>query len=113
MYRRKFFKSLSAGSLGLLIPSVIKAAAPVMSYFRDDTPATNIADAQAIPRTKDSMPGKYPGRVVKIVRQDSVKDGKLDTEIVYDMLKSSMLRLTGANSLKDAWRQFVDTSDII
>ena len=113
MYRRNFFKSVSAASLGLLTPSIMKAVQPVAAYFRNDVPATNIADALAIPRTKDSMPGKYPGKVVKTVRAGSVVDGKPDPEMVYDMLKSSMLRLTGANNLKDAWRQFVDDKDII
>ena len=113
MYRRKFFKSLSAGSLGFLLPSALKAVAPVAPALSDETPVTNISEAQAIPRTKDSMPGKYPGRVVKIVRQGCVVDGKPDQEAVDDMLKLSMLRLTGAASLKEAWLQFVDADDII
>jgi len=114
MYRRKFFKSISAGSLGLLIPaSWVKGIGPLTSLFRDDAPATNIADARAIPRTGDSMPGKYPGKVVQVVRQGCVVDGKPDAEAVYDMLKSAMLRLTGAASPKDAWLQFVNTNDII
>jgi len=113
MYRRKFFKSLSAGSLGILIPSFIKAAQPVVSHLRDDIPATNIADARAIPRSKDSMPGKYPGRVIQVLRKASVKDGKPDPAVVYDMLEWSMKKLTGATNLRDSWRQFVDTNDII
>ncbi|MDR1171575.1 MAG: DUF362 domain-containing protein [Bacteroidales bacterium] len=113
MYRRKFFKSLSAGSIGLLLPPMIKAAEPLAPLLRDDVPATNIAEARAIPRTRDSMPGKYPGKVIKTVRPGCVVDGKPDSDTVYDMLKSSMLRLTGVANLKDAWRQFVDTSDII
>jgi len=114
MYRRKFFKSISAGSLGLLIPvSWMKATEPITSHMRDDAPVTNIADAKAIPRIGNSMPGKYPGKVVKVVRQGCVADGKPDAEAVYDMLKSGMLRLTGAATLKDAWRQFVDADDVI
>ena len=113
MYRRNFFKSLSVGSLTLLIPSVAKAAQSVTRHFRDDTPATNIAEARAIPRTKDSMPGKYPAKVVKTVRPESVVDGKPNPDVVYDMLKSSMLQLTGAANLSDAWLQFVDANDII
>ena len=114
MYRRNFFKSISAGGLGLLIPaSWIKATERVTSSLRDDTPATNIAEAKAIPRTSASMPGKYPGKVMKIVRQGCVVDGKPDAEAVYDMLKAGMLQLTSAANLEDAWRQFVDASDVI
>ena len=113
MYRRNFFKSLSAGSLGLLIPSFVKSAQPLLSLFRDDVPATNIADAQSIPRTQNSMPGKYPAKVIKVFRQDSVIDGKPNSDVAYEMLKSSMLQLTGTTNIKDAWLQFVDTNDII
>lgn len=113
MYRRNFFKSLSAGSLGLLLPSVIKAVRPVSPYLRDDAPATNINDALAIPRTKDSIPGKYPAKVIKAVRPECVADGRPNPEIVYNMLKSSILRLTDTSNIKDAWRQFVDASDVI
>ena len=113
MYRRKFFKFLSAGSLGLFLPPVIKAAPPSGELRPDDIPATNIAEAQSMPRTKSSMPGRYPGKVVKAVRQGCVVNGKPDPDQVYDMLKTSMLTLTGAGSLKEAWRQFVDTTDII
>ena len=113
MYRRKFFKSISAGSLGFLLPPVIKAAEPVTTRLRDDVPATNIADAKAIPRTKNSMPGRYPGKVIKTTLPGCVADGKPNPDVVYDMLKSSMLRLTGVANLQDAWRQFVDTNDVI
>ncbi len=113
MYRRKFFKFLSAGSVGLLLPPVVKAAAPARSLLRDDIPATNIDDARAIPRTKYSMPGRYPGKVIKSVRPDCVVDGKPNPDIVYNMLQECMFRLTDAKTLREAWLQFVDANDII
>ncbi len=111
MYRRKFFKSISAGSLGLLLPSVVHAH--TAEFLRDDTPATNVAEAQATPRTKNSMPGRYPGKVVKTNCPGCVVDGKPDPDKTYDMLRNCMLRLTGASNLKDAWLQFVGPDDII
>ena len=59
------------------------------------------------------MPGKYPGRVVKTVRPDCIVNGNPDPAIVYEMLKSTMLKLTGVANINDAWLQFVGFDDII
>ncbi len=99
--------------MGLFLPRIVKSAETENNHLRDELPATNIADAQAVPRTKDSMPGRYPGKVTKAHRPGCVVDGKPDPDKVYDMLKTCMLRLTGANNVKDAWRQFVGPEDII
>ncbi len=113
MYRRKFFKSLSAGSLGMVLSPLVGAAGANREFLYDGIPATNIADALAIPRVKNSMPGRYPGKVIKAYDPKSVVDGKPSGEAAYAMLEKSMLRLTGAKDLKEAWRQFVGPDDII
>lgn len=112
MKRRNFFKAVAAGGLTTAFAPVIKAA-PVVSKQTEEKPETNIAEAIAIPRTKNSMPGLYPGRVVRANHASSVVDGKPSDEAAYEMLKSSMLALTGQKSLKDAWLQFVSPEDVI
>lgn len=52
------------GGAGIAISPMVKAAERIPLFMADDKPATNIAEAIAIPRTKYSMPGLYPGRVV-------------------------------------------------
>jgi uncharacterized protein (DUF362 family) len=113
MERRDFFKVLSASGVGMAMAPVIKAAESVEQIAQSDKPATNVADAIAAPRTKTSMPGRYPGRVVKVVDPKSVVDGVPQEEVAYDMFKKSMLLLTGEKSIKKAWRQFVSPKDVV
>ncbi len=113
MFRRKFFKVLTTGSLGVALAPVVGAAKSAGLVAADDKPTTNIADAMAIPRTKDSMPGKYPGKVVKAYNEHCVIDGKPSEQAAYDMLQSCMLKLTGAATLAQAWLQFVGPDDVI
>jgi hypothetical protein len=76
-------------------------------------PQTNIADALKHPRTPDSMPGKFPGRVV-VARDDKSWSGSAPDLAVLDrMLEHSLLTLTGASSITAAWRMFVTPDDII
>lgn len=111
MKRRNFFRTVLAGGVGMVTAPVIKAAAPLTQS--PTKPETNIATAKAIPRTANSMPGKYAGRVVKINHANSIADGKPSESAVYDMLKKGMLNLTGETDLKKAWLHFVGPDDII
>lgn len=111
MERRRFFKSLLAGGIVAATPPIIKAS-PLFGH-NDVKPATNINDAIAVPRKGASMPGKYPGKVIKANHNLSVVDGKPSEEGAYDMLKACMLHLTAKEDLKEAWLQFVGEDDII
>lgn len=111
MKRRNFFRSIALSGAGVVLAPVIKAAPSPDS--NNPKPVTNIADAIAIPRNKNSMPGKYPGKVVKANHSLCVVDGNPSYKAAYDMLKSGMLGLTGEKDLKAAWLQFVSSEDII
>ena len=114
MYRRNFFKILTAGGVSAALTPVANIAnASGLVAPEDDKPATNIADAIAVPRTENSMPGKFPGKVVKAFNENSVVNDKHSETVAYSMLKDCMMKLTGANSLKEAWLQFVTPEDII
>ncbi|MCL2738216.1 MAG: DUF362 domain-containing protein [Bacteroidales bacterium] len=117
MDRRKFFRIASATGAGLAAGSLVgkpfAAAMPGWSGQQPAKPATNIEEALKIPRTKNSMPGLYPGKVVKIFNPDSVVNETPVESVAYDMLAQSMLLLTGASNLKKAWRQFVGPKEII
>jgi len=76
-------------------------------------PATNINDALKHPRTETSMPGKFPGKVVQIDHNNSVVENKIVYNAAYEMIAKGMLELTGAATLKDAWRMFVNEKDRI
>jgi hypothetical protein len=113
MERRDFFKVVSMTGAAMAINPVLKATEGSPLLFGADAIETNIADAVKIPRVKESMPGLYPGRVIKVVDQKSVVDGKPQEEAAYRMLSEAMLSLTGEKKLKKAWRQFVGPKDII
>ena len=76
-------------------------------------PATNIEDALKILRTPQSIPGKYPGRVVEISSEKSVVQNKPDVKIISEMLEKGLLELTGAPNITAAWAQFISPDDII
>jgi len=113
MKRRNFFRTLVASGVGAAAAPVIKASENPIFNQVNTKPETNIATAKAIPRTAASMPGKYPGKVVKVDHPHCVVDGKPVESAAYEMLKTSMLNLTGENDLKKAWLQFVGPDDII
>jgi hypothetical protein len=76
-------------------------------------PTTNIKDVEKYPRTENSMPGKFPGKVVQVFHNNSVIENKIIYNVAYDMVAKGMLSLTGVSSLKDAWKMFVNEKDRI
>ena len=113
--RRHFFKMAALGGLGMSIMSPLSLRTSLAGTLAQDEDGTktNIKDALKHPRTGNSMPGKYPGKVVKLYDPESVVDNKPQEESAYQMLAKGMLMLTGEAELKDAWRQFVSPSEII
>lgn len=112
MKRRNFFRAVVASGVGAAVSPIVKATATIMPQT-NVKPATNIDVARAIPRTADSMPGKYPGKVIKADHPGCIVDGRPSEPVAYEMLKSSMLKLTGETDLTRAWLQFVGPEDII
>lgn len=113
MKRRDFFKFISLSGAGLALSPVLKAAESSPLFLQSQKPATNIADALAVPRRESSMPGLYPGIVVKVTCDTSVKEGVPSYDAAYRMLKESMLLLTGEKKIEKAWRKFISPKDVI
>jgi hypothetical protein len=110
--RRNFFKLAAAGSLGALIaPSPFKNV--LAQAQANEKPATNIADALKFPKTENSMPGRFSGRVVQVFNEKSVVEEKPVKSVVYEMLSESMLQLSGAATLSEAWLMFVQPHEKI
>ena len=111
MKRRNFFRTALVGGASIVAAPVIKAMPSLDEPAAK--PGTNIATAKAIPRIFNSMPGKYPGRVVSIGSNYCIVDGKPSETVTYEMLKNALIQLTGKHDLKQAWLQFVSTEDVI
>lgn len=111
--RREFCRLISATGIAASIsPTLVK---PLWSQSEPPPkkPKTNIDIALKTPRTKSSMPGKYPGQVVEIYHSKSIVNHKPDPDIAYQMLENGMLELTGAFTISAAWREFISPDDII
>ncbi len=119
MDRRRFLKKVAAGSAIMAAAPAVNAVEKPLAELREahilppEKPATNIEQILAVPRTKDSLPGKYPGRVIVAHDAHCVIDDVPQEEAAYKMLADCMLRLTGAKNLRKAWRQFVSPKDRI
>jgi uncharacterized protein (DUF362 family) len=113
--RRKFFKLAALGGLAtsIMSPMVIKSSIAKAIPAEDEITKTNIEDALKHPRNENSIPGKYPGKVVQVNNSKSVVDEKPQEEEAYKMLKESMIALTGEKELSKAWQQFVNPDEII
>jgi len=110
--RRKFFKSVAVGGIGaaVLTPSFTNILAQMAP---DEKPATNIKDVEKYPRNKNSMPGKYPGKVVQVKDEKSIADNKYNRDEIDKMVSRGMVKLTGDEDVNKAWLQFVSPDEVI
>jgi uncharacterized protein (DUF362 family) len=108
--RRDFVKLLAAG--GIAVAAAPLAEHPLLAA-QSQKPATNIKDALKVPRSEVSLPGKFPGKVVRAKDDLSIAGGMPDTAVLDRMLRRSLLALTGASTLKSAWRELVTPDDVI
>ena len=109
--RRNFFRLFAAGSLGAGLSPVM--AANLANLTARQPTATNIADALKYPRNENSMPGRYPGRVVRIVDENSIAEDVIQEDAVYEMLEGGIKNLTEETDTSRAWRQFVSPGEVI
>jgi uncharacterized protein (DUF362 family) len=90
--RREWFERILAAA-------VVLQASAVVPAFANSTHGKSI-------RTKWSMPGLFPGRVVSVQDSRSIVSGKYQREPVQVMMRRGMVELTGAPDWVSAWRSF-------
>ena len=115
---RREFVGWTAGSLAALTAvgrlqgrtggRLTPLQAPLASDIR-----TNIDEILKIPRTAASMPGKFPGRIVKVLTGNAASDGKIDGRRARTCLEQGLMRLTGRANAREAWREFVSPADVV
>ncbi|HGJ65718.1 TPA: DUF362 domain-containing protein [bacterium] len=112
MTRRNFCKILSVGGLSatLFAPSAKTLLAQTSAKPK---PATNVSDALKYERKACSMPGMFPGKVVQVYHKECITNKIINYPVVEEMVKTSMLKLTGEKNISDAWRMFVSPQDRI
>jgi hypothetical protein len=112
--RRDFLK-IGGGSLlgaGLLLgkpPLFGQEAAKVEPPAK---PKTNIGDALAVPRTKHSLPGLFPGKVTAVQDEKAMNEKGVDGKVVASMFEKGIRALTG-KSMAKSFKLFFDKNDIV
>lgn len=111
---RRGFLRVSALGVSALAAGMVRgqqsAPAPAVS---PGTVATNVDAVRDIPKTGSSMPGRYPGRVVKLDTGNACRDGVVSRESAREAVARGMLALTGETDLARAWQQFVTPDDVV
>jgi hypothetical protein len=84
--------------------------------FGEQTPLpqveTNIGDFLKVPKTKFSLPGPFPGKVVKVTDPRSLVADKFDGKVIGEMVKKGITSLTGKD-MKASFGLFFDRKDVI
>ncbi|MCX6555028.1 MAG: DUF362 domain-containing protein [Candidatus Aminicenantes bacterium] len=75
-------------------------------------PKTNIDEALAVPRTKYSLPGLFPGKVVAVADSRAMNEARVDGKVVAEMFEKGIRALTG-KSLAKSCKLFFDKKDVV
>jgi hypothetical protein len=111
--RRDFVKSLGAASA--LTASGAVLAGPAFGQAPAQPPAppeTNVGDFLKVPKTPRSLPGPFPGKVVKVTDPRSLVGERFDGKVIGEMVEKGICSLTGKN-LKESFRLLVDPRDVV
>lgn len=65
------------------------------------------------PKSKWSMPGLHPARVVRVAHPGSIVNGAYQRQPVREMVTRGMMELTGAPDVTSAWRAFFEPGDVV
>jgi hypothetical protein len=120
LVRRDFLKASGAVGAGLVLGgrtlSAFAGGEPAQSSAPQKPaparPRTNIDEALKVPRTKYSLPGAFPGRVVEYRDPKAMPAGKVDAAIVETMVRDGIQALTGRD-LKASFDLFFDRDDLV
>jgi uncharacterized protein (DUF362 family) len=115
--RRGFMQTAAVGAAGLALvrsSSGQDRAAESKPPTQPSAPVkTNIDEIKAFPRTPASMPGRYPGRVVKVSAPGASTAGKIDAAKAAAAVRRGLAELTGESDMGKAFRQFVSPADVV
>jgi uncharacterized protein (DUF362 family) len=90
----------------MLMAALILPASTIVPAFANST----FGKSQ---RTKWSMPGLFPGRVVSVSDPRAILEGRYQRDPVRAMIRRGMTELTGAPDWIAAWRTFFSPGEIV
>jgi hypothetical protein len=112
--RRDFLK-IGGGSLlgaGLLLGRPPLFGQETAQPAPPAKPKTNIDEAMAVPRTKHSLPGLFPGKVVAVKDEQAMNEAGVNGKVVTSMFEKGIMGLTG-KSMAKSFKLFFDKNDIV
>lgn len=112
--RRDFLK-ISGGSLlgaGLLLGRPPLFGQEAAKPEPPAKPRTNIDEALAVPRTKYSLPGLFPGKVVSVKDEQAMSEKGVDGKVVAAMFEKGIRGLTG-KPLPESFKMFFNKDDVV
>jgi hypothetical protein len=110
--RREFLKTLGVCSAAVT-GGVILGHDDAFGQAAPKPPLeTNLEDFMKVPRTRFSVPGPFPGKVVKIADPKSLVEDKFDGKVVGEMVKKGITNLTGQD-VKKSFGLFFDKKDVV
>jgi len=114
--RRSFLQALgctTAGGLILGTPPLYGDEKQDKKKAKQPTEIkTNLDDFMKHKRTTLSIPGPFPGKVVKVTDPNSMKDGKFNAEAIEKMVNLGIKRLTGKTA-KESFDLLFTKSDVV
>ena len=75
-------------------------------------PKTNIEEALKFPKTKYSLPGLFPGRVIEVHNEKALIENKFDPKVINAMFEKGITQLTGKN-LAESFALFFEKNDVV
>ena len=109
--RRAFVRAAGAGAAAA---GALRFVPMTFAQAPASAPAivTNIADFQKVPKTPRSVPGPFPGNVVKVTDPRSLRRDGVDGKVAGEMVVEGITTLTGKNA-RDSFRLLIDPRDVV
>jgi hypothetical protein len=114
--RREFIRL--GGALGATAVVGLSLGNPDMfaqeksKVIQSTKPKTNIEDALKIPKTANSLPGPFPGKVVKIYNPNILQEEKISVAELEKSVYDGLQKLTGKDP-DESFKMFFKPDDII
>lgn len=110
--RREFLKTGSVVGAGLVLGNPAVWQEKIYKSGEPDRIKTNIEDFLKIPKTKNSLPGLFPGKVVQVQDDKVMPDANPDSKIVHQMFSTGIEHLTGKN-VDESFSLLFEKDDIV
>jgi hypothetical protein len=116
MRRREFLKI--GGGAGMVLGSGLVLGTPHLwaEEAKKQVPPprckTNIDDALNVPKTRYSLPGLFPGRVIEVHDAKAMTENKVNAAVIKKMMEKGITTLTSKN-VKESFGLFFKKYDVV